>query len=333
MLADPMYGSKARQRRTTGSYRIYLTELCAPVVTLLEAVPNVSEGRDARTIAALAKSVSVTAGASLLDSSSDPDHHRTVLTLAGEPEALNLALLELFRVALESIDLRRHRGVHPRVGAVDVVPFVPLGSSTMSDAVTSARSLGRAVAARFEIPVYLYGEAAPLPQRRFPTAFRRFGLDGLGERMARDASWAPDFGPSRLHPTAGAALIGAREPLIAFNALLASDHLDHAKALARSLRESSGGLPAVQAIGVSLARRGRAQVSMNLLDYRRTPPLAVVRRLRALASGLGEEIEATELVGLIPRAALAGTSPEELYLEGFSASKILEVRLAEAGLQ
>lgn len=301
-------------------------------MTLLEAVPNISEGKNTEVVGALAEAVRAIAGVSLLDSSSDPDHNRSVLTLAGEPLPLRGALLEIYRLAVERIDLRLHRGVHPRVGAVDVVPFVPLENATMSDAVSSARALGSVVAERFEIPVYLYGEAARDPHRRFPAAVRRVGLEELGERLPHDSTWAPDFGPCRIHPTAGATLIGARGPLIAFNALLASDRLDRAKALARSVRESSGGLPAVQAIGVPLANRGRVEVSMNLLDYRTTSPLAVVHRLRALAAAMGEEIVATELVGLIPRAALTGTSPEELGLEGFSAKKILEERLVDAGL-
>jgi len=299
---------------------------------LLEAVPNVSEGRDTETISALSGSVSRSPAASLLDCSSDPDHHRSVLTLAGSAEGVEEALLGLYREAIDRIDLALHEGVHPRIGAVDVVPFVPLGEATMDVAVEAARTLAKIVARRFDLPVFLYGEAGRNPRWRLPAGIRRVGLGELGKLLARDPAWAPDFGPRRLHPTAGATLIGARGPLIAFNAVLASDHLDRARFLARALRESSGGLPAVQAIGVPLARRGRVQVSMNLLDFRRTSPLTVVRRLRQLASGIGEEVVETEIVGLVPRAALEGTSPRELGLRGFDESKFLEARLARAGL-
>lgn len=291
-----------------------------------------SEGRDTQTISALSESVSRSPGASLLDCSSDRDHHRSVLTLAGSPEALREALIGLYREAIDRIDLAFHEGVHPRVGAVDVVPFVPIGAATMKVAVETARALAEVVARRFDLPVFLYGEAARNPLWRLPAGIRRVGIAELGKLVANDPAWLPDFGPRRLHPTAGATLIGARGPLIAFNAVLASDHLDQARSLARALRESSGGLPAVQAIGVPLHCRGRVQVSMNLLDFRRTSPLEVVRRLRHLAAEIGEEVLETEIVGLVPRAALEDTSPRELGLRGFDESKILEERLAQAGL-
>jgi glutamate formiminotransferase len=299
-------------------------------VPLLECVPNVSEGRSPTVIERLARAVRGP-GVHLLDRSSDPDHHRTVLTLAGEPDALHGGLLRLYDAALATLDLTVHRGVHPRVGAVDVVPFVPLGAEPMATAVAAARRLGEEVGARFGIPVFLYEEAATRAHTRSLAEIRRGGCDRLAERLA-DPAWAPDFGPARLHPTAGATVVGARFFLIAFNAVLTTAEVEVARTIARAVRESGGGLPALRAIGVLLASRGRAQVSMNLLDYRRTSLPAALERVRREAAALGVGVEETELVGLAPEAALAAARGKTLGLPGLAGDRSLERRLARAQL-
>ncbi len=293
---------------------------------LLEAVPNVSEGRRPEVVARLAAAVGAVPGARLLDLSSDPDHNRSVLTLAGAPAALEEALLGLYSAALGEIDLASHDGVHPRVGVVDVVPFVPLAGARMENAIEAARALARRVAERFELPVFLYERAASREARRSLADLRRGGPSGLAERMA-GREWAPDFGPARLDPRRGATAIGARGFLIAFNAELETRDVRIAKKIARAIRASSGGLPAVKAMGVYLSRLDRAQVSMNLVDFTRTPPLAALEAIRREAAALGTEVVATEVVGLIPEGALAGTSPEELRIKNFRPELVLENRL------
>jgi len=297
---------------------------------LLETIPNVSEGRRPAVVDRLAAAAAGAPGVALLDRSSDPDHDRSVFTLAGAADDLVAALLALYEVAVAEIDLTRQRGVHPRVGAVDVVPFVPLtasrrasgATSPMAAAVAAARALGAEVAARFGIPVYLYEEAATRPERRLLPDLRRGGLDGLAARIARPG-WEPDFGPRRLHPTAGASVIGARGFLIAFNAVLDAADPEVARGVARAVRESGGGLPAVRAIGVPLASRGLAQVSMNLLDYRRTSLAAALAAVEAEAARRGARVIETEVVGLVPEAAVCGE---------LGADRVLERRLEAAGM-
>jgi glutamate formiminotransferase len=292
----------------------------------LECVPNVSEGRRPDVVARLAGAAAAAPGVRLLDVSSDPDHNRSVLTLAGEPEGLHAALLALYEAALAEIDLTRHEGVHPRLGAVDVVPFVPLRDTPMATAVAAAERLGEAVAGRFGLPVYLYERAARRPERRLLADLRRGGFEGLPARIA-DPAWAPDFGPPRVHPTAGATVIGARFFLIAFNAVLDTPDVAVAQAIARRVRESGGGLPAVRAMGVYLASRARAQVSMNLVDYRRTSVLAALDRVRQEAEALGTRVIESEVIGLLPEEAALGVVREALQLPG--APAVLESRLRD----
>ncbi len=266
-------------------------------------------------------------GVQLLDVSSDPDHNRSVLTLAGDPEGLHCSLLALYAAALAEIDLIRHQGAHPRVGAVDVVPFVPLGDTPMAAAVAAAERLAAAVAERFALPVYLYERAARRAERSSLALIRSGGLEGLAARLA-DPAWAPDFGPARLHPMAGGTVIGARFFLVAFNVVLATADVAVARAVARRVREANGGLPAVRALGIALSSRGLAQVSMNLLDYRRTSPLQALRRVEAEAAALGTRVLETEIVGLVPAAAVRGVAAADLELRG--ELPILEERLAGA---
>lgn len=296
---------------------------------LLECVPNVSEGRRPEVVARLARAVAAP-GVRLLDVSSDPDHNRSVLTLAGEPAALHDGLLALYEAALGEIDLTRHQGVHPRIGAVDVVPFVPLGTTAMAVAVAAAERLGAAVAERFGLAVYLYEQAARRPERRALASIRRGGFEGFAAKLA-DSAWAPDLGPVRLHPAAGVTVIGARFYLIAFNALLDTPELPVARAVARAVRESGGGLPAVRAMGVWLESRGCTQVSMNLVDFRRTSLLAALERVRREAARHGARVVETELVGLLPEEAAAGAVREALGMAEFNAERVLERRLAAAG--
>jgi glutamate formiminotransferase len=298
---------------------------------LLESVPNVSEGRRAEVVDRLAAAVRAVEGVHLLDRTSDPDHNRSVLTLVGGPGPLQLALLELYAEAARSIDLSAHRGVHPRIGAVDVTPFVPLAGAAMADAVDAARSLARRVSERFGLGVYLYEAAASSEVRRSLAALRRGGTEGLAERL-RDAVWRPDFGPARIDPRGGVTVIGARDFLIAFNVVLATEDASVARRIARSVRASGGGLPAVKAIGVLLASRRRAQVSMNLTDFRRTPPREAFEAVREAARAEGVAVLESELVGLAPEAAFAGVDPDELRLVSFSPEKLLETHLRRLGL-
>jgi glutamate formiminotransferase len=283
----------------------------------------VSEGRHPERVARLAAAAASGAGVRLLDVSSDPDHNRTVLTLAGEAPGLRQSLLALYAVALAEIDLTRHAGVHPRVGAVDVVPFVPLGDTPMAEAVAAAEDLAREVAARFELPVYLYERAARLPERRRLADIRRGGFEGFPAKI-QDPAWEPDLGPGRVHPTAGVTVIGARFFLIAFNALLDTADVAVARQVARRVRESGGGLPAVRAMGVYLASRGRAQVSMNLVDYRQTSILTALDRVRAEAESLGARVVQSEVIGLVPEAAALEVAREALLLPEFGRRNLIE---------
>lgn len=295
-------------------------------VSLLECVPNVSEGRRPEVVERLVAAAISAPDVRLLDVSSDPDHNRSVLTLAGGAEALHGSLLALYEAAIAEIDLTRHRGVHPRVGAVDVAPFVPLGDTPMAAAVAAAERLAREVAERFALPVYLYESAARRSERRLLADIRRGGFEGLAARIAEPA-WAPDFGPARVHPTAGATVIGARFFLIAFNAVLDTPDVAVARAVARRVRESGGGLPAVRAMGVYLASRDRAQVSMNLVDFRRTPILSALDRVRREAEALGARVVETEVIGLVPEEAAFDVVRDALQLPEFGADRVLESTL------
>jgi glutamate formiminotransferase len=294
-------------------------------VPSLECVPNLSEGRRPQVVARLASAAAVR-GVQLLDVSSDPDHNRSVFTLAGEPEALIASLIGLCEAAIAEIDLRGHQGVHPRIGAVDVVPFVPLGDTPMAVAVDAARRLAQELARRFSLPVYLYEDASPRPERRSLAAIRRGGFEGLAGKLA-DPAWKPDYGPARPHPSAGATVVGARFFLIACNAILDTADVAVARAVAAAVRESGGGLPAVKALGFYLASRSRAQVSMNLVDFRRTSLKQALDRVREEAAARGARVVASELVGLLPQQAALDVAREALQLPALGAGRLLEERL------
>jgi glutamate formiminotransferase len=235
------------------------------LLSLIECVPNVSEGRRCEVVDGIADALRGAGSVRLLDYSSDPSHNRSVFTLVGDTVGLTESILALFARAVAEIDMRTHRGVHPRVGAVDVVPFIPLAGATIADCVALARSVGASVAERFQVPVYLYEAASDNPARKNLEDIRRGQFEQLAAKMAAPL-WVPDFGPSRPHPTAGATIIGARMPLIAYNINLATDRLDVAARIAATIRQSGGGLPCVKAIAVALAERGIVQVSMNLTN-------------------------------------------------------------------
>ena len=271
---------------------------------LIESVPNYSEGRRLEVVDRLAAAVEATPGAYLLDRTSDASHNRSVLTLAGEAPAVEAALEATFEVATDAIDMEVHSGEHPRIGAVDVVPFVPLGSTTMDDAIAFARSFGARIAERFEIPVYLYARAATRPDRVRLADVRRGGYEGVRDALlAGEADRAPDFGPARTHPRAGAVAVGARPFLIAWNINLDTSDVEVAKRIARRVRESGGGLPAVQGNGFFIEELDAAQVSMNLLDFETTPIWRVWDEVTRLAREEGVAPRESELIGLAPQAA------------------------------
>lgn len=297
---------------------------------LVECVPNFSEGRERATVEALAAALRSVEGVVLLDQEMDADHHRAVLTFVGPPEAVAEAAFRATREAAERIDLRRHRGGHPRVGATDVVPFVPIRGVTMGDCVALARAVGERIGRELRIPVFLYERAASRSERTNLEAIRKGGLEGLAQRMAEEAAWRPDFGPGAPHETAGVTVVGARPPLIAYNVNLASTDLEAAKAIAKTVRASGGGLPCVKAIGVALPSRGLVQVSMNLTDYEVTPPHVAFDAVVGEAERRGLAVVGSEIVGLVPRRALLVAAERALKLEGFDPSQVLEERLEAA---
>jgi len=239
-------------------------------MSIIECIPNISEGRQLDVVAAIADGLQAIPGVRVLDVQSDAAHHRSVLTFAGDAQAVKQAVLELYGRAISAIDLRVHKGEHPRLGAVDVCPFVPIEGVTMADCVALAKEVGAEVAARFNLPVYLYEEAAVTPARRNLEDIRRGEFEGLPAKM-QQPEWSPDFGPKAPHTSAGATVIGARMPLIAYNVNLATDRLDVAKKIASAIRMSSGGFRYVKALGLALGERGVVQVSMNLTNYEKTP--------------------------------------------------------------
>jgi glutamate formiminotransferase/glutamate formiminotransferase/formiminotetrahydrofolate cyclodeaminase len=278
-------------------------------------------------VCALVHAVESVPGVWLLDQSMDRDHHRSVLSFAGEPDAVAEAAFRAIRVATDLIDLRKHKGVHPRVGATDVVPFVPLRGATMQDCIHLAKRLGQQVGTELEIPVFLYEQAALHRDHAPLESVRRGGLRGLAFRMTSDPDWAPDFGPPHLHKTAGAMVIGARPPLIAFNVNLRSTNLALARSIAKDIRQSNGGLHHLKAIGVELVSRQLVQVAMNLTNYVITPIHVALEAVRTRAAEHGVAVAGSEVVGLVPQAAMVQAAAHSLALEQFDATQVLEMRL------
>ena len=294
---------------------------------LVECVPNVSEGRRRDVIDRLAAAIEAVPGVRLLDRTSDPDHNRSVFTFAGAPDAVAAAALALVRAAYAEIDLRAHTGAHPRIGAVDVIPFVPLTGVTMDDCVALAKDVGMKIAAEHDVPVYYYARAASRPERvRLPDV-RKPQFEGLGAVIG--TTHVPDAGPGRVHPTAGAVVVGARPPLIAFNIDLDTTDLTIAKRIAKEIRESSGGLPAVQALGFALTDPPRTQVSLNLLDHTVTSLARVWDEVEARARAAGVGILRGELIGLLPLDAALAVTASSLRLHGFTRAQVIEAHFLE----
>lgn len=296
---------------------------------LVECVPNFSEGRDQRVIGEIVKCIPEN-GCRLLDVQSDASHNRSVVTFVGSPENVMEAAFACTKKAAELIDMERHTGEHPRIGATDVIPFVPVQGVTMDECVEMAKKVGQRIASELGIPVYLYGKAATRPDRVRLPDIRRGEYEGLKATIAIDPDRMPDFGPPRMHPTAGATAVGARPPLIAYNVNLNTGDIVKARTIAKAIRESSGGLPAVQAKGILIKETGDVQVTMNLTDYTVTSIDTVMRHIEAEAEKLGAEVKNSEIVGLLPLDALLDVAIARLKLTGFSRRQILDLVGQEA---
>ncbi len=297
-------------------------------MTLIECIPNFSEGRRPEVIDEIAAAVASVAGVQLLDVQSDATHNRCVVTFVGHEEPIAEAAFRAIGTAARLIDLNEHEGAHPRFGATDVAPFVPLRSEGMATCVTVAHALARRVAAELEIPAYLYEDAALVPEHKNLAVVRGKGFEELREVIAIDPARRPDEGEPRVHPTAGAVAIGARFPLIAYNVNLESQDLDLAQRIAREIRERDGGMPCVKAMGLAL-EDGAVQVSMNLTDYRVTSMADVVAAIGERAGAAGVTIRESEVVGLLPQDALVQMAKAALYATGFSREQVLEARVLD----
>lgn len=295
---------------------------------IVECVPNFSEGRDLKKIDRIVAPFRARAGVKLLDYSNDEDHNRLVVTLVGEPEALRDAVIEAIGVAVELIDLNHHQGQHPRMGAVDVVPFIPIKNVTMDEAVSLSREVGEKVAGLYHLPVFLYEKSATAPHRENLAAVRKGEFEGMAEKI-KLPEWQPDFGPADRHPTAGTVAIGARMPLVAYNINLSTDNLEIATKIARNIRHINGGLRYVKAMGVELKERNITQVSINMTDYTRTALYRAFELVRIEARRYGVTIIGSEIVGLVPMEALINTASYYLGLENFSMQQVLESRIME----
>jgi glutamate formiminotransferase len=295
---------------------------------LIECVPNVSEGRNRDVVESIAGAVDGV-GRKVIDVSMDSDHNRSVITIAGQAEGLLEGVLALAKRASELIDLNLHSGQHPRMGAVDVIPFVPVRGVTMVDCIELSRKAGKRIAKELAIPVYLYENSATNEARRDLAQIRKGEFEGFAEKIKRP-EWKPDFGEAKIHPTAGVVAVGAREFLIAYNIELASSDVSVAKKIAKAVRFSSGGLRYVKALGLVLAEKGVVQVSMNLTNFRKTPLLRVFDLVKLEAERHGVKVIGSEIVGTVPRAALYDTARMALQLNTFSSDSILEERIEDA---
>jgi len=296
--------------------------------TVIECVPNVSEGRNSEVLSEIAAAVRSAPGVRLLDVSSDPSHNRSVLTLVGDAEGVRQGVRALFGAAVPRIDLTRHRGEHPRMGAVDVVPIIPIRGATVEQCVALSREIAAEIAERYRIPVYLYEDSATSDRRRNLAEVRKGEFEGFADKM-KAPEWKPDFGPDSPHPTAGVVAVGARAPLIAYNINLGTRDLAIADRIAKAIRHLGGGFRYVKALPVELAERGQVQVSINMTNFRKTPLHRVFECVRSEAERHGVPIVGSEIVGLTPAEALVMTAEYYLRLENFSVDQVLELRLLE----
>lgn len=295
---------------------------------MMECVPNFSEGRDLEKIDKIVSPFRAKAGVKLLDYSNDEDHNRLVVTVAGEPEALKAAVIEAIGVAIGLIDLNHHRGQHPRMGAVDVVPFIPIKGCTMDEAIALSKDVAKEVAQRYQLPVFLYEKSASAPHRENLAAIRKGEFEGMAEKI-HQSEWHPDFGPEERHPTAGTVAIGARMPLVAYNINLNTPSLEIAQDIAKKIRFIGGGLRYCKAMGVELKERGITQVSINMTDYTKTALYRAMEMVRFEARRYGVSVVGSEIIGLVPMEALIDTASYYLGLENFSMQQILEARIME----
>jgi len=295
---------------------------------VVECIPNFSEGRRPEVIEAIVAAVEA-CGVKLLSVSPDADHNRTVVTFVGGPEQVAHAAVRGTEVASRLIDLSQHRGNHPRMGAVDVIPFVPISGCEMKDCVAIARQVGQEIGDSLGVPVFLYEDAATRADRRNLADVRRGEFEGLRDRIGTDPDRTPDFGPNYIHPTAGCVAVGARMPLIAYNVNLGTADLDIAKKIAKAVRGSSGGLVGCKALGIPLAERNQIQVSMNMVNYKDTPLHRAFELVRIEAERYGVPVVGSEVVGLIPMDALVSVARHYLRLEAFKSDQVLEKRLME----
>ena len=295
---------------------------------IVECVPNFSEGRDLEKVERIANVFRAKENVKLLDYSNDKDHNRMVVTVAGEPEAIKNSIIEAVGVAIEIIDLTKHKGQHPRMGAADVIPFIPIKGMTLEEADVLAKETGKELAEKYRLPVYFYEKSASATYRQNLAAIRKGEFEGLTEKM-KLPEWKPDCGPEKPHPTAGASVIGARMPLIAFNVNLNTTRFEIADKIAKKIRFIGGGLRFCRAMGVDLKEQGLMQVSMNLTDYTRTGIYQAVEMIRFEAQRYGVSIAGCELIGLVPMQAVVDTASYYLGLEGFSMKQVLETHWME----
>lgn len=295
---------------------------------IVECVPNFSEGRDKQIIEKIADAFRGKEGVKLLDYSGDADHNRSVITVAGEPDALKDAVIDAIGRAVELIDLNHHSGQHPRMGAVDVVPFIPIRNVTMEEAVALSKEVAETASVKYHLPVYLYEKSASAPHRQNLSHVRKGEFEGLKAKMLLP-EWKPDYGPIAPHPTAGAVAVGARMPLVAYNVNLGTDNVEIATAISRRVRHIGGGLRYCKAMGVALNERGITQVSMNLTDYTQTAIYRAHELVRVEAKRYGVPVVGAEIIGLVPMEAIADTAAYYLGLENFTVSQILETKLME----
>lgn len=295
---------------------------------IVTCIPNFSEGRDPNKINQIVAPFSRSAGVKLLSVQSDADHHRTVVSVAGDPESLKPAVIESVGLAVDLIDMRQHRGQHPRMGAVDVVPFVPVKNVDMAEAIQLSKDVARSVADKYGLPVFLYEASASAPHRQNLAKVREGQFEQMPEKL-ENPKWKPDFGPSTIHPTAGITAIGARMPLVAFNVNLSTDKKEIADTIAKQVRHLSGGLRFCKGIGVTLTDRNIVQVSMNMTDYTKTALYRVFELIKTEARRWGVTVVGSEIVGLVPLEAIIDAAAYYLRLENFSSDQILEIRLME----
>ena len=295
---------------------------------IIECVPNFSEGRDPQKIEKIVEPFRAKKGVKLLDYQTDEDHNRMVVTVVGEPDALKTAVIEAMGCAIDVIDMRSHQGQHPRMGATDVVPFIPIKNVSMEAAVEFSRDVAKAVVKKYSLPVFLYEKSAGNPARQNLADIRKGQFEGMSEKI-KLPEWKPDFGPRKIHPTAGVTAIGARMPLVAYNVNLDSNNIEIANAIAKKVRHIGGGLRYCKGIGIELKDRGLVQVSMNMTDYTKTALYRAFELIKVEARRYGVNVTGSEIVGLVPMEALMDTAAYYLGLEDFSVNQVLESRIWE----